>query len=184
MGMETGSGPDRSETERLFRVVYDELRAIAERYMRRERCDHTLQPTALVHEAYLKLQPGTVGWQDRNHFLGFAARAMRQVLVDCARRHDAEKRQGLRTDWTLSAVPATGTIPLADYLAVHEALEALAALQPNGQRHARLIELVWLAGLSFTEAAAALGISRRQAHRDWAWARTWLEMKLSTDRSP
>ncbi|MCK4414950.1 MAG: sigma-70 family RNA polymerase sigma factor [Candidatus Eisenbacteria sp.] len=173
-------GDSGTARDRLFDLAYRELRGIAARYMSGERSGHTLQPTALVHEAYLKLRrQKRFEWNSRSHFVVLAAQAMRQVLVDVARRRQAGKRRGERVDWTITLIPQTGQISPDDYLAIHEALDQLADQKPNGSRHVRLIELVWLGGLEFTEAAQMLGISRRQAHRDWAWARTWLEKALS-----
>lgn len=170
---------DASQDDR-FAVAYAELRRVAAYYLRHERTDHTLQPTALVHEAYLKLNGGPAGavWQDQNHFVACAARAMRRVLVDHARRWRSAKRQGVRVDWTFASLPQEKPLSPEDLLALDEALDHLAQQPPNGARHARLVELVWLGGLDMTAAAGQLGISRRQAQRDWAWARTWLRWEL------
>jgi RNA polymerase sigma factor (TIGR02999 family) len=166
--------------DRLFQLAYDELRLIADIQMSRERGDHTLQPTALVHEAYLKLlRSNRFEWNDRAHFLALASRAMRQILIDFARRRNAGKRSAERTMVTLSDISQTTDICIEDYIAVHEALETLSRLKPNGGRFSRLIELIWFGGLEFTEAAKVLGISRRQAHRDWGFARVWLERELA-----
>ena len=174
--MSAGSGQDR-----LFQIAYGELRSIADIHMGRERREHTLRPTALVHEAYLKLiHSDQFEWKDRTHFLALASRAMRQILIDFARRKSAGKRDAVRTMITLSDLPQTSDISLDDYLGVHEALERLSQLQPNGPRFARMIELIWFGGLEFTEAAKLLGISRRQAHRDWGFARVWLEKELAS----
>lgn len=165
--------------DQLFDMAYQEIRQVAGRFMARERVEHTLQPTALVHEAYLKLKRGsTFAYKDRTHFVVLAARAMRQVLIESARKRNADKRKGERAEITLSALSRTQDISLVDFIAVHDALQRLAERKPSGARHAQLIELVWLGGLDFTEAAEVLGISRRQAHRDWAFARVWLEREL------
>ncbi len=167
-------------SEDRFACAYAELRRVAACYLRHEREDHTLQPTALVHEAFLRLNGSAtaVSWQDQNHFVACAARAMRRVLVDHARRWRAAKRQGTRVDWTIAALPQAEPMSAEDFLALDAALRRLAGQAPNGARHVRLVELVWLGGMDVTAAAAQLGISRRQAHRDWAWARTWLRREL------
>lgn len=174
---------ERLPDDERYTLAYAELRRLAGRYMRRERRGHTLQPTALLHEAYLKL--GQAGenspWESQGHFIGCAARAMRQVLVDYARRGQAVKRHGERVDLTLSAIPAPTVIDPDDFLALDQALEKLAQQLPNGARHSRLIELVWLGGMDMTAAAAELGICRRQAHRDWAWARVWLAREMGRE---
>lgn len=173
------ASPMSPEWDRLFEMVYLELRNLAHHRMLGERDDHTLQPTALVHETYLKLKrQKRFEWKDRTHFLCQASLAMRQVLVDFARKRGALKRRGERVDWTLSSLPQRSDISPEDYLAVHEALSRLADRQHNGFRQSLLVEYVWLGGMGFSEAAAALGISRRQAHRDWAYARVWLEREL------
>ncbi len=176
-------GPGRLSDDERYALAYAELRRLADRYMRREHHDHTLQPTELVHEAYLKL--GRAGrsspWESQNHFIGCAARAMRQVLIDHARRGQADKRRAERVDTTLSAIPGPSAVDPDEFLALDQALEKLARQLPNGSRHARLIELVWLGGMDMTAAAAELGICRRQAHRDWAWARVWLARELERD---
>ena len=156
--------------------------AVAERLMGRERHARTLQPTALVNEVYLKLRrEERIGSEGRTRFVACAAHAMRQLLIDFARRRNAAKRQGIRVDISLSGIPEDRDLPLEEVLALHDALERLASQGPNGPRHARLIELVWFGGMTFTDAAEELVISRRQAHRDWAWARTWLEHELTGD---
>lgn len=171
---------ERGPDDERFALAYAELRRLAERYLGRERAGHTLQPTALLHEAYLKLGRGGEGslWRDQSHFIGCAARAMRQVLVDHARRALAEKRHGERVDLTLSSFPNPTVLDPDEVLALDQALAKLARQPPNGARQARLIELVWLGGLDMTAAAAELGVSRRQAHRDWAWARVWLAREM------
>jgi RNA polymerase sigma factor (TIGR02999 family) len=119
-------------------------------------------------------------WKSQTHFVAIAAQAMRQVLIDIARKRNAAKRRHDRVDITLSAFPDSTPISISDFLSVHIALEKLASQKPNGERHARLIEYVWFGGLPLTEAAEQLGVSRRQAGRDWAYARTWLEKELSS----
>lgn len=173
-------GGDRPDVDSAFALVYEELRRIARREMARERPGHTLQTTALVNEAYLKLKAQRVfAFRDDPHFLALAARAMRQVLIDCARKKNAARRSHLRVDLDLLELERTGEVSPEDFLTLNEILDRLAVRSPNGPRQVRLIELVYLTGLDLSQAAKALAISRRQAQRDWAWARTWLARELS-----
>jgi RNA polymerase sigma factor (TIGR02999 family) len=169
--------------DRLLELLYAELRQLAADHLARERAGHTLQPTALVHEAYLRLVgPGTTPeWNGRGHFFGAAARAMRQVLVDVARRKAADKRSGDRHKVPLDAAVSIATPdgPAAnDLLALDEALTRLAAEDPQ---KARLVELRFFAGLSIDEAAAQLDISPATAKRHWMYARAWLYGELRED---
>lgn len=171
---------DSGAADRLLELVYPELHRIAERQMRRERGGHTLQPTALVHEAYLKLvDQSRVDWRNRAHFLGVAAQAMRRLLVDHARGRDRDKRGGGATMVELDS--AAGEAGLAapgrsvDLLALDQALERLAALDAA---QARLVELRFFGGLSIEEAAHALGISTATAGRDFRSARAFLAREL------
>ncbi len=165
--------------ERLFPIVYEELRALAEAQLRRERSGHTLQPTALVHEAFLKL----VGQKDahyesRSHFLAIAATAMRRVLVHHAEKRCSAKRGGGRGRQSLDTGPEIA-LPESndpvDLLALDEALVRLAALD---ERKAKVVELRFFAGLNVAEAAAALGASPATVKRDWEFARVWLLREL------
>lgn len=167
---------DPEQAEELLAVVYDELRSLAGRQLRGERPDHTLQPTALVHEAYLRLvDADDIGWQSRGHFFGTAARAMRQILVDHARRRSADKRGGDRERVTLdSGIPDDAAIA-ADVLDLHTALEKLAL---HDAELARLVELRFFAGLTLDETADATGVSRRKVAKDWSVARLWLQREL------
>lgn len=162
---------------RLMPVVYAELKQLAAGYLRAERADHTLQTTGLVHEAYLKLvdQRNTT-WKNRSHFFGVAAQAMRRILVDYARKRRAVKRDGGRAV-TLDddAVPGIPT-DTDEVLAVDEALERLAALDP---RQARIVELRYFAGLNIEETAEALEIAPVTVKRDWTSAKAWLQRELS-----
>jgi RNA polymerase sigma-70 factor, ECF subfamily len=174
-----GSG-ERAAFDELLPLVYDELRRRAARYMRAQPTGHTLQTTALVHEAYLRLvdQEG-VEWQGRAHFFSVAARAMRSILVDHARGRHAAKRGGAARALTLGAADAVAdreTAPGVDVLALDEALSRLAELDP---RQGRVVELRYFGGLSIGEAAAALGVSHATVERDWSTARLWLKRELS-----
>ncbi len=166
-------------TEKLLPLVYDELRRLAAVKMRSEAADHTLQPTALVHEAYLRLVgPGTrQRWDSRGHFYAAAAEAMRRILIEEARRRESLKRGGEFAKVELNDFISAAELP-ADYaelLAVNEALEKLTAVDEDA---ARLVKLRYFAGLSVEEAAEALGVSPRTAKRNWAYARAWLQREL------
>ncbi len=164
--------------EELLPFVYDELHKQAARYLRRERQDHTLQPTALINEAYLKLiDQREVNWQNRMHFFGIAAQAMRRILVDHARTKHREKRGGedekLPLDEALTVAVDESNI---DLLALDE---ALTRLERKDKQQARLVELRYFSGLNLEETAEALGISRTTATRDWAMAKAWLHRELT-----
>jgi RNA polymerase sigma factor (TIGR02999 family) len=166
---------DRGAEDRLFPLVYAELHRLARSYMRRERPNHTLQPTALINEAYMRLAQAPIDWQNRAHFIGVAANAMRRILVDHARAHMAAARGGefQQVEWTESlGLPAERSREL---VALDEALHQLEKLNP---RQAKIIELRYIGGLSFEEAAAVLEISPRTAKRDWALARLWLFKRI------
>ncbi len=180
------SGDASAEADALARV-YDELRSLAASHLRHERTGHTLQPTALVHEAWLRLAaPGEDGWNDRRHFLGCAARVMRQVLVDHARGRGRIKRGGDRVKLTLdpTVTPPDGRDrdrdrpDRLDLLALDEAMTELAALD---ERKARLVELRFFAGLPADEAAEVLGIARSTASEEWRLARAWLGRRLQAE---
>jgi RNA polymerase sigma factor (TIGR02999 family) len=167
---------DPRQRDQLVAVVYDELREIAQRQLRNERPGHTLQPTALVNEAYLRLfEVGANGWESRAHFFGVAARAMRQVLVDYARKRQAAKRGGELDRVTLVTDIAEAGDASTDVLELHLALEKLAA---HDDALARLVEMRFFGGLTLDEAADALGVSRRKAAQDWGVARLWLMREL------
>jgi RNA polymerase sigma factor (TIGR02999 family) len=175
-----GAG-DRAALDALVPAVYATLHAQAARALRREAAGHTLQPTALVHEAYLRLvDQARVRVESRAQFYGVAARVMRQVLVDHARARGAAKRGGAAPQITLGDAAAVVDQPAAEVLAVHEALERLAALDPD---QARLVELRYFAGLTIAESAAALDVSPATAKREWATASAWLRRALE-DREP
>jgi len=162
-------------SERLMAVVYQELHDLATAYMRRERDDHTLQPTALVHEAYLKLvTSGASDWKNRSHFFGIAAQAMRRVLVDHARTRGRDKRSGGERV-TLDGIAAGHTTEVLDLIAVDDALRKLEALDA---RQAKVVEARFFAGLDVDQTAEALGISPATVKRDWAFARAFLQREL------
>jgi len=165
-------GGDDAALERLAPLVYGELRKIAHGYMRAEREGNTMQATALVHEAYLRLvDAGSVDWQDRAHFFAVSAQMMRRILVDAARARVREKRGGNAAKLNLDEVPDLACGGSDDIVAVDEALEALAKLDP---RKAKVIELRFFGGLSVEETAAVLRISPQSVMRDWRLARSWL----------
>src|SRR5437870_1758506 len=164
----------------LAPLVYDELRRLAGAYMRRERPGQTLQPTALVHEAYLRLAGAGTPWHDRQHFVGIAARSMRQILVERARARGAQKRWANLDRVSLSDSLAVAADPEDMLPALDEALERLEQLDPE---QARLVELRYFAGLSIDEAAAALDISPATLKRRWSLARAWLFRELAGERS-
>jgi len=171
---------DAGAAEKLYPLVYAELRRLAGSYMRRERIDHTLQPTALIHEAYIRLanEPG-IHWQNRSHFVGLAATVMRRILVDHARRHNAAIHGGSDRKVPLDEVFAVAQARSGEVLAIDQALERLAHESP---RQAKVIELRFFAGLSTEETAAVLGIASRSVKRDWALARIWLYKEIGGRR--
>jgi RNA polymerase sigma factor (TIGR02999 family) len=174
--LDTFEPGDRPAGEQLFEDVYTELRALAARYLHRERKNHTLQPTALVHEAYLKLVGHThVDWQGRSHFLAVAAQAMRQILVDHARRHRAAKRGGNRQRIALDDGLVVESSRDVDLLAMEDALTKLTKLDP---RQAQMVELRFFGGLSIAEVAKVMEISKRSVEREWTMVRAWLRREL------
>jgi RNA polymerase sigma factor (TIGR02999 family) len=173
---------DRGALAQLLPLVYEELRAIAARQLVRERVGHTLQPTALVHEAYLRLvDQRQVDWQNRAHFFGVAAQIMRRILVDHARRHAAEKRgDGVRCVSIDDAeqVAAPGDVPI---LALDHALERLEKVDAG---LARMVELRAFGGLTIEEAAHVLDVSPSTAKREWRTAKAWLHRELGLESQP
>ncbi len=163
--------------DRLLPHVHAELRRLAASYMRRERADHTLQPTALVNEAFLKLvDQRAVRWQNRAHFFGIAAQAMRRILTDHARAYAAGKRGSGERPVELHEAMAVAGLPDTDILALDEALTRLAAFDPQ---QSRIVELRFFAGMTMQETAEALGISPATVGRDWTLARAWLFAELA-----
>lgn len=172
------SDGDADAFERVLPLVYDELHRMAARYLAGERSTVSLQATALVNELCVRLLGwDAVHWQNRGHFFGVSARMMRRVLVDIARRRRAERRGGAgAVRVPLDSVDVPANEPGADLLAIDMALETLAAEDP---RKAQVVELRFFGGLSVEETAAALGVSPRTVHGDWAFARAWLYRQLS-----
>jgi RNA polymerase sigma-70 factor (ECF subfamily) len=174
------SAGDAAAERSLLPLVYHELHRLARSYMRRERPDHTLQATALINEAYLRLAGGEVDWKNREHFIGVAAQVMRRVLVDHARAHNAEFRGG-----RLKRIDLDERLVLSSARADEVLLldEALAQLASTNARQARVVELHYFGGLSMEQIAALLHISERSVKRDWSLARLWLFEKLRPNRS-
>ena len=177
--IEIGSIESGADAEQLLPVMYDELRGIASGYMRQERGDHTLQPTALVHEAYARLVDQTkTPWSDAAHFRAIAARVMRQVLVDHARKHGTLKRGGDRVRVTLSGQATPNGEPDLDVLELDEAMNDLRELH---QRKARVVELIFFGGMTHAEAARVVGVSQKTVEADWYAARAWLGKRIGKD---
>ena len=171
---------DRSATDELFRLVYDELRGLADRLLAAERPGQTLQPTALVHEAYMRLVGhATPSWENRAYFFGAAARAIRRILIDRARARRTLRRGGgeLAVPLEMADGVASGEQRL-DLLALDEALERLAQIDAQT---ARVVELRFFGGLTVDETAETLGISASSVTRNWHFARSWLHRELNTD---
>ncbi|MBI1763649.1 MAG: sigma-70 family RNA polymerase sigma factor [Acidobacteria bacterium] len=170
-----GAG-EAAALDRLLPLVYDELRQLARSYMRRQAVNHSLQPTALVHEAWLRLGRQQAGdWQNRVQFFALAAKVMRNVLVDHVRQHAAEKRGGAQELLSLRHAEQQGQETEFELLALDEALQRLAAL--NAQ-HAHIVELRFFGGLTIDETAQVLGISHATVERGWHAARAWLFSEL------
>ena len=170
---------DEEAGRRLIPLVYSELRRRAGGYLRRERPGHTLQPTALVHEAYLRLVGLQGPWRSRSQFFGVASNLMRRILVDHARRRRAAKRDGVRVVFDEAVQPAAE--PELDLVRLDEALSELSALDA---RQGRLVELRYFGGLTLDEAAELLGVSLATVKRDWTLARAWLYDRLKDDARP
>src|SRR5512144_1202720 len=172
----TAERSDPPPAHELAPLVYDELRRLAASYMRRERPGQTLQATALVHEAYMRLATAGTPWTDKRHFIGIAARSMRQILVERARARGAQKRWAGLDRVSMSDSRAVAADPERMLPALDEALERLEAIDPE---QARIVELRFFVGLSIEEAADALDISPATLKRRWALARAWLFRELS-----
>ena len=167
---------DEEAYDRLVPLVYGELRRLARGQLRREQAGHSLQPTALVHEAYLRLVKADVDWQNRTHFLSVAARVMRRILVEHARARQAAKRGGDAVHVTLTGpIPAPDAKPI-DVLALDEAMERLRTFDA---RQAQIVELSYFGGLTYPEIGDLIGISEASVDRDLRHARAWLRRELS-----
>jgi RNA polymerase sigma factor (TIGR02999 family) len=174
-------GGDQQALERLMPLIYNELRQMAHRCLYRERPGHTLQTTALVHEAYLKLiDQRETRWQNRAHFFAIAAQAMRRILVDSARRHTAVKRGGSAENLSLEEAAQVSVEPDPILIPLDEALSRLAEMD---QQQSRIVELRYFGGLTIEETAEVLGLSKDTVKNEWAMARAWLREALC-DRTP
>lgn len=170
------SNGNRDAAAGLMPLVYDELRRLARGYLQRERPDHTLQATGLVHEAYLRLvDQTTTSWQNRAHFFGVAAQLMRRILVDHARRHRRAKRGGDQTKVEFDEALAPSASRSVDVIALDDALQDLAKLNPQ---HSQIVELRFFGGLTIEEVAEVLGVSQRTVQREWRMARAWLRRQI------
>jgi RNA polymerase sigma factor (TIGR02999 family) len=170
---------DKAALDQLMPIVYEELRRLARQYMRRERAGHTLQTTALVNEAYLRLiDQSRAHWQNRTHFFAVAAQLMRRILVDHARTRVRVKRGGSQPKASLDEAVVLSDAPTVDLLAIDEALERLAALD---ERKSRIVELRFFGGLSIEETAEVLKISPGTVMHDWTLAKAWLYRALSDE---
>ena len=166
---------DQAALDRLMPLVYDQLRRIAHRYVQRERNGHTLQTSALVNEAYLRLADQKVLWQNRAHFFAVTARVMRHILIDHARRRQYAKHGGDARQVSMDEAAAMSLERAAELIALEEALDELAQLDP---RKSRVVELRYFGGLSLEETAEALTISLMTVRRDWRAAKAWLYRRL------
>ncbi|MBL8188135.1 MAG: sigma-70 family RNA polymerase sigma factor [Acidobacteria bacterium] len=172
------SGGDRTALDRLLPLVYSELRRLAQSYLRRRQPNLSLEPTLLVHEAYLKLvNQEQVSWQNRAQFFGLSAKIMRDLMVDHARHARAAKRGGGNYSLSLSEADRVGQSLNLDLLALNEAMEELASFKP---RHCQIVELRFFGGLTIEETAEVLAISHATVERDWNFARTWLYRHLKS----
>lgn len=168
---------DQKALDQLMPLVYDELHRIAKSYLRRERREHTLQPTALVNELFLKFfDQNSMSWQNRAQFFGVAAQIMRRILVDHARAHYSAKRGGPRFAVSLKNVTAFGSEPDADLLALHDVLNSLEAIDPV---QGRIVELRFFGGLTIKETAEVMHISHATIEREWRTAKAFLKRELT-----
>lgn len=177
--LHAASEGDALASAELITLVYKELRRRAANYMRVERPSHTLQPTALVHEAYLKLVGQNANWKNRWHFLGVASQLMRRILVDHARKRGAEKRPADQNKVSFQDALVAAVQRPSELIALDEALEKLEGEHP---RHARVIELRYFGGSTVDETAEILKISPETVNRDWAFAKTWLRREMHTEK--
>jgi RNA polymerase sigma factor (TIGR02999 family) len=174
------SNGNREAAAGLMPLVYDELRGLARGYLQRERADHTLQATALVHEAYLRLvDQRTTTWRNRAHFFGVAAQLMRRILVDHARRHRREKRGGAWDKVEFDEALAPSVSRNLDVIALDDALNDLTKLNPQ---HGRIVELRFFGGLTIEEVAEVLDLSQRTVEREWRMAQAWLRRQIFCEK--
>jgi len=172
---------DCDALQSLMPLVYDEMRRLAHRYLRRERPGHTLQSTALVHEAFVRLTGNAPPqWEDRAHFFGIAAHLMRQILVEYARSRNADKRGGAMIKLAIDSVDEPSAKPDLDIVALDDALNDLARIDPQ---QSRVVELRFFSGLSIEDTAEVMGISESTVKRDWNTARVWLYRELDRTAS-
>lgn len=171
--------PDPKALARLLPLVYDELRALADRYLQQERANHTLQATALVHEAYMRMaEQKQVQWHNRSHFFAVAARFMRRILVNHAKRRNRSKRGGKLLKLSFEEDLVVSPEPSADLVAIDEALTRLAAVD---SQKARIVELRYFAGLTIAEVSEVLEISQATVKRHWDFAKAWLLREVEVD---
>jgi RNA polymerase sigma factor (TIGR02999 family) len=176
-------GGDRAALERLIPIVYGDLRRIASHYMRSEQEGHTLQATALVHEAYLRLtRERERTWENRAHFFGVAAQIMRNLLVDHARAAASAKRGGGATEIQLDAATELSTVAPEDLLALDDALRRLAEVDPRSTSASRVVELRYFVGLTNEEIAEVIDISVKTVKREWSAAKAWLRAELRSSK--
>src|SRR5689334_11582875 len=180
--LERWSKGEENARDELMPLVYDELHRLAVSYLRRERREHTLQPTALVNELFLKFsEQHSMSWQNRAQFFGVAAQMMRRILVDYARAHYATKRGGDRYCVSLKNIATFGAQPDADLLALHDVLNNLEQLDPD---QARIVELRFFGGLTIKETAEVMGTSHATIEREWKLARAYLKKELTKTKAP
>lgn len=166
---------NREAEDLLMPMLYAELRRLARSYMRKERPDHTLQATALVHEAYMRLVPQRVNWNSRSHFFGVAAQQMRRILLDYARRHQAERRRGSDGKLQLEEALVMAREQPSELIRVEEGLERFASEHP---RQHRVVELRFFGGWTEEEIAQSVGVSVETVKRDWKFAKAWLSLEI------
>jgi RNA polymerase sigma-70 factor, ECF subfamily len=175
--LRVASGGDRRNLDALMSAIYSDLHRLAFTHMQDERCDHTLQPTAIVHEAYLKLiDQRNTNWSDRAHFFAVASTIIRRILLDHAREHKAAKRGGGRERVPIEVAAGIGYAANVDLLALDDALAELAELDPQ---QAKVVEMRYFGGLTIEEVAEVLGIGKRTVDRQWQCAKAWLFCRLA-----
>ena len=180
--LERWSKGEEKARDELMSIVYDELHRLAVAYLRRERREHTLQPTALVNELFLKLsEQHRMSWRNRAQFFGIAAQLMRRILVDYARAHYSSKRGGDRHCVSLKNIAAFGAQPDADLLALHDVLNGLEQIDPD---QARIVELRFFGGLTIEETAQLMGTSHATVEREWKLAKAYLKRELTRTKDP